>query len=72
MASGPEAALRILDRLTASGALSGYHLLPATRGELLRRVGRETEARAAFAAAAPLTANQRERALLEAKAAGSA
>lgn len=70
MASGPEAALPILDRLTASDDLRGYHLLPATRGELLRRLGREGEAREEFAAAAGLVRNERERALLEAKAAG--
>lgn len=72
MAAGPEAALPILDRLEASGALRGYHLLPATRAELLRRSGRERQAREAFAAAAALTRNERERALLEAKAAGDA
>lgn len=68
MASGPEEALQILDRLTAAGALRGYHLLPATRGELLDRLGRKSEARAAFAEAASLAANERERALLLAKA----
>ena len=46
------------------------HLLPATRGELLLRLGRDDEARAEFAAAARLAGNDRERALLEAKAAG--
>lgn len=70
MAHGPEAALPILDRLEASGSLRGYHLLPATRAELLRRSGREDEARACFAEAAGIAENERERALLEAKAAG--
>ncbi|MBK0417428.1 sigma-70 family RNA polymerase sigma factor [Leucobacter sp. CSA1] len=70
MASGPEVALEVLDRLAASGELRGYHLLPATRGELLRRSGREEEARTAFADAAALAGNERERALLEAKSAG--
>lgn len=72
MARGPEAALPILDRLEAAGSLRGYHLLPATRAELLLRSGREREARAAFAEAAALARNERERALLEAKAAGTA
>ncbi len=72
MASGPEAALPILDELAASDHLRGYHLLPATRGELLRRLGREAEARQAFASAASLARNERERKLLVAKAAGSA
>ncbi|WP_449283876.1 RNA polymerase sigma factor [Leucobacter sp.] len=72
MARGPEAALPLLDRLEAAGSLRGYHLLPATRAELLLRCGRDPEARAAFAEAAGLARNERERALLEAKAAGSA
>ncbi len=70
MATGPASALRIVDALADSGALRGYHLLPATRGELLLRLGRGDEARAEFAVAARLAGNDRERALLEAKAAG--
>lgn len=70
MATGPASALRILDQLAASGALRGYHLLPATRAELLRRVGREDEARSEFAVAAGLAGNDRERILLERKALG--
>lgn len=70
MATGPASALRIIDHLAASGALAGYHLLPATRAELLLRLGREQEARGEFAVAAALAGNDRERALLEAKAAG--
>ena len=68
MATGPASALRIVDQLVAAGELRGYHLLPATRGELLLRLGRDDEARAEFAAAARLAGNDRERALLEAKA----
>lgn len=68
MATGPASALRIIDQLAASGALTGYHLLPATRGEMLLRLGRKEEARSAFAAAAKLAGNDAERALLEAKA----
>lgn len=70
MATGPASALRMLDRLEASGALRGYHLLPATRAEMLRRLGREEEARSEFATAASLAGNDRERALLEAKSWG--
>ena len=70
MATGPASALRIIDRLAESGALRGYHLLPATRGEMLLRLGRTEEARSEFAVAAQLAGNDRERALLEAKAAG--
>ncbi|GAB3600275.1 RNA polymerase sigma factor [Microbacterium tumbae] len=69
MATGPASALREVDRIAASGALKGYHLLPATRGELLVRLGRSDEAQDEFAAAARLAGNDRERSLLEAKAA---
>jgi RNA polymerase sigma factor (sigma-70 family) len=68
MATGPASALQIIDRLAASDALKGYHLLPATRGEMLLRLGRREEARSEFATAARLAGNDRERALLEAKA----
>lgn len=71
MATGPASALRIIDQVAASGALRGYHLLPATRGELLRRLGREEEARSEFAVAAGLAGNDRERSLLERKAGGA-
>lgn len=70
MATGPASALRIIDALAESGALRGYHLLPATRGEMLLRLGREDEARSEFAVAAGLAGNDRERALLEAKSRG--
>lgn len=68
MATGPASALRIVEQLAASGALAKYHLLPATRAELLLRLGRNEEARSQFIAAAKLAGNERERALLEAKA----
>ncbi len=70
MATGPASALTVIDKLVESGALRGYHLLPATRGELLLRLGRTDEARSEFAAAAELAGNDRERALLVAKAEG--
>lgn len=70
MATGPASALEVLDRLEASGVLRGYHLLPATRAEMLRRLGREDEARSEFATAAALARNDRERALLAAKSRG--
>ena len=68
MATGPASALQIIDRLASSGALAGYHLLPATRAELLLRLRRDDEARSEFAVAASLAGNDRERALLQAKA----
>ncbi|MGW6692763.1 RNA polymerase sigma factor [Rhodococcus sp. NPDC054953] len=64
MASGPAAALAIVDGLVADGRLAGYRLLPATRAELLLRLDRTAEARAEFESAARLTGNERERKLL--------
>jgi RNA polymerase sigma factor (sigma-70 family) len=68
MATGPAAALRIVDRLAADGGLRGSHLLPSVRGELLLRLGRTEEARSELITAAGLAANERERAVLRAKA----
>ncbi|QMU70514.1 RNA polymerase sigma factor [Streptacidiphilus sp. P02-A3a] len=68
MAEGPEAGLPIVDALAAEPALRNYHLLPSVRGDLLARLGRPAEARAEFARAAALTRNERERALLLARA----
>jgi RNA polymerase sigma factor (sigma-70 family) len=70
MAEGPEAALVIVDGLVAEGALKAYHLLPSVRGDLLQKLGRFDEGRAAFEAAAELAGNARERALLRKRAAG--
>ncbi|WP_430334791.1 RNA polymerase sigma factor [Rhodococcus sp. ACT016] len=64
MATGPDAALAIVDGLVADGRLAGYRLLPATRAELLVRAGRPAEARVEFEAAARLTGNERERKML--------
>jgi predicted RNA polymerase sigma factor len=64
MASSPEAGLEIVDELVAAGALDGYHLLPAVRGDLLEKLGRRGEARAEFELAASLTRNGRERDVL--------
>jgi predicted RNA polymerase sigma factor len=69
MADGPGAGLAIVDELRDLPALRGYHLLPSVRGDLLVRLGRLAEARAEFEAAAALTANEREQALLRARAA---
>ncbi|HKN28821.1 MAG TPA: RNA polymerase sigma factor [Roseiarcus sp.] len=72
MAEGPEAALAIVNRLVCEPALTGYHLLPSVRGDLLHRLGRYEEARAEFAAAAALAGNRRERNLLMRRAADAA
>ena len=58
--SGPEAALTLVDGLE----LPRYYLWHAIRADLLRRLGRETEAAAAYATAADLTGNEAEKAFL--------
>ena len=68
MASGPADGLRLADALASEETLTGYHLLPAVRGDLLEKLGRAAEARAAFEEAAALTQNARERELLLARA----
>jgi RNA polymerase sigma factor (sigma-70 family) len=64
MASGPAAGLPLVDALQNDPALRGYHLLPSVRGDLLKKLGRTSEARAEFERAASLTRNARERDLL--------
>ncbi|WP_280306950.1 RNA polymerase sigma factor [Nocardia neocaledoniensis] len=61
MADGIPAGLALVDALAESGRLDGYYLLPATRGDLLRRDGRFTEAAAAYAAALELAPTDAER-----------
>ncbi len=72
MADGPAAGLVLVDALVAAGALAGYHLLPAVRGDLLARLGRFAEARSACEQAAALAGTARERALLLERAAAHA
>ncbi|WUL16537.1 RNA polymerase sigma factor [Amycolatopsis sp. NBC_00355] len=62
MADGPLAGLALLDELTE--ALEGYHLLPATRADLLRRLGRHTEAAEWYATARDLATTAAERSYL--------
>jgi RNA polymerase sigma factor (sigma-70 family) len=69
MADGPAAALPLVDALAGDPVLSGYHLLPAVRGDLLSRLGRTAEARAEFERAAAMTTNAAERAHLLRRAA---
>jgi RNA polymerase sigma-70 factor, ECF subfamily len=61
MADGPAAGLELVEQLEASGALAGYHLLPATRADLLRRLGRSAEASEAYRSAIELAATDAER-----------
>ncbi len=72
MAEGPEAGLSIVDRLAHEPILNGYHLLGSVRGDLLQKLGRHEEARAAFEAAALLAGNKREQDLLRRRAAEAA
>jgi RNA polymerase sigma factor (sigma-70 family) len=69
MAFGAAAGLEIVDALVAEPSLKSYHLLPAVRGDLLRKLGRYEEARAEFERGAVLTENTRERELLQRRAA---
>lgn len=71
-ATGPETALRMVDRLREEKALRGTHLLPAVRAELLARCGRTAEARQEFLAAAGLARNEREREALRDRAEAAA
>jgi RNA polymerase sigma-70 factor (ECF subfamily) len=64
MADGPAAGLRLVDELDASGALADYHLLPATRADLLRRLGRYDRAADAYRQALALAPNDAERRFL--------
>ena len=58
-----------MDALVPEPSLKAYHLLPAVRGDLLRKLGRFEEASAEFERAASLTQNARERELLKRRAA---
>jgi len=69
MAQGPARGLEIVDALRDEPLLENYHLLPSVRGDLLRKLGRNGEARAEFERAASLAQNARERALLLMRAA---
>jgi len=64
MADGPAAGLELVAVLTASGALPGYHLLPATRADLLLRLGRRDEAAASYREALGLAGTDSERRFL--------
>jgi len=64
MVDGPAAALAILDRLIAAGELDKYHLLHATRADLLRRQGSFAEAAASYERALALATNESERRFL--------
>ena len=68
MADGPAAGLAIVETLLHDKALARYHWLPAVQGDLLEKLGRREEARAAFLRAVESAGNEREQALLRARA----
>ena len=61
MADGPEAGLPLVENLAASGQLTDYYLLPATRADLLRRLDRKQEAAASYREALDLAGTEPER-----------
>jgi RNA polymerase sigma-70 factor (ECF subfamily) len=61
MRDGPAAGLALVERLAEDGGLAGYYLLPATRADLLRRLGRTGEAALAYREALGLVATEPER-----------
>jgi RNA polymerase sigma-70 factor (ECF subfamily) len=65
MVDGPARALDLLDALAARGTLAGYHLLPAVRADVLRRLDRRAGAQAAYREAIALAKLEPERRLLE-------
>lgn len=65
MAQHPQGGLELVAELERSGELTDYHLLPATRADLLRRSGRTAEAAEAYERALELVENDAERRFLE-------
>jgi len=65
MADGPAVGLAMMDGLADEGSLASYPYLHAGRADLLRRLGRRSEAAAAYRHALALTTNGAERAYLE-------
>jgi RNA polymerase sigma-70 factor, ECF subfamily len=61
MAFGPQAGLDLVEELEADGELADYYLLPATRADLLRRLGHAAEARSAYEQALELAPTDAER-----------
>jgi len=66
-ADTPEAALAEVQALERDGRLAGYRYLPATKADLLRRLGRDAEAADAYRAALDLTDNAAEHDFLTAR-----
>ncbi|RSD13838.1 RNA polymerase sigma factor [Amycolatopsis eburnea] len=71
MVDGPAAALAEVGRLEAAGRLAGYRYLPATKADLLHRLGRDAEAAEAYRAALELSDNAVEQEFLAARLSGA-
>ena len=65
LSEGPAAGLTLLDQLADDGELRAYHLLPAARGDMLRRQGRPEEAAASYRRARDLAGTDAERRFLD-------
>ena len=65
MSDGVERGLALVNDLDQRGELDGYHLLPVTQAELLRRLGRHPEAAEAYRRGLALVSNEAERRHLE-------
>jgi RNA polymerase sigma-70 factor (ECF subfamily) len=65
MAQGPQAALELIDELTARGELDEYHLLHAARADMHRRLGANDEATESYETALGLVSNDSERRFLK-------
>jgi len=65
MRDGPEHGLKLIDAILARGELQEYHLSHAARADLLRRLGRKDEARAAYERALTRAIEEPERRLIE-------
>jgi RNA polymerase sigma-70 factor, ECF subfamily len=72
MADGPARGLELVAAIEASGELDGYHLVPATRADLLRRLGRWAEAAGSYRVARDLAATDAERRYLDRRLAEAA
>jgi RNA polymerase sigma-70 factor (ECF subfamily) len=64
LADGPAVGLAMMDGLAEEGALAAYPYLHAARADLLRRLGRRSEAASAYRRALALTSNRPERSFL--------
>ena len=65
MRDGPQEGLKLIDALLGRGELTDYHLAHSARGELCRRLGRISDAKASYNRALELTRQEPERRFLE-------